>query len=121
MSPDDRQSLLDMFSAATSCQRFARLIGPDQLSLEDPITCGILYKLIVLGEAAKRLSREFRSANESWLTRTIPGLRDVLIHAYDETDFLQVWEIVQIGLPSLLDRLQIAIKALDSPRNPEKS
>ena len=33
------------------------------------------------------------------------GMRDVLIHDYEETDFEKLWEIIEIILPQLKNQL----------------
>lgn len=34
------------------------------------------------------------------------GLRDVVIHDYDELDFDILWNVIQVNLPDILPQLQ---------------
>ncbi|MGI8935491.1 MAG: HepT-like ribonuclease domain-containing protein [Phormidesmis sp.] len=40
----------------------------------------------MIGEATKRLSKEFRSQHPTILWQEIAGMRDVISHDYDEID-----------------------------------
>ena len=75
----------------------------------------VLHQLLILGEAAKRLSPEFRDAHPKIPWRKIAGLRDVLIHCYDTVDIETVWEIVKRDLPPLITFLETV-----APRDNEK-
>ena len=65
----------------------------------------VIRQLEIIGEATKRLSKQFclRHSDVPW--RRIAGLRDVLIHDYMGVDINAVWEITQKNPPPL--RLQI--------------
>ena len=52
--------------------------------------------LEVLGEATKRLSREIRIEHTEIPWRAMTGMRDVLIHAYDQIDLEEVWMAYQL-------------------------
>ena len=51
--------------------------------------------LEILGEATKRLSPEFRRLHPDLPWRAMAGMRDVLIHAYDQVDLEEVWMAYQ--------------------------
>jgi len=66
----------------------------------------VLHRLLVLGEATKRLSAEFRAqhANVPW--RQAAGLRDVLVHDYDNVNLERVWTTATEDIPLLLDLIE---------------
>ena len=78
--------------------------GFDQASfLRDPRTeFAILHQIIILGEATKRLSREFRSQHPSIPWRLIAGMRDKLIHEYHDVDLEEVWRVATVDEPRML-------------------
>ena len=51
--------------------------------------------LEILGEASKRLSPEFRHLHRDLPWRAMAGMRDVLIHAYDQADIEELWTAYQ--------------------------
>ena len=65
----------------------------------------VLYQLTVIGEAVKRLSREFRSQYPQIPWTLIAGMRDNLIHGYDLIDWDEVWRTSKADIPDLLGKI----------------
>lgn len=65
----------------------------------------ILHQLLIIGEAAKRLSSEFREQHPDIRWKPMAGMRDVLIHAYDTVDLDEVWRTVTVEVPALITKL----------------
>jgi uncharacterized protein with HEPN domain len=61
---------------------------------------------MVLGEAAKRLSKEFREKHSHIPWQAIAGHRDILIHQYDAVDLTEVWLIAKEKIPELVEFLE---------------
>jgi uncharacterized protein with HEPN domain len=59
----------------------------------------------MIGEAARRLSQEFRDRHPKIPWRGWIGLRNVMAHEYDEIDHRRVWNVVKDRLPQLLEVL----------------
>jgi uncharacterized protein with HEPN domain len=66
----------------------------------------ILHELLVLGEAAKRLSAAFRDTHPDVAWKAIAGMRDRLLHGYDDVDLDLVWKTVDEDVPALVKRLE---------------
>jgi uncharacterized protein with HEPN domain len=62
----------------------------------------ILRPLTIIGEAAKRVSAEFRASHPEVPWRQIAGFRDVVVHDYARVDLQEVWRIPQEDLPALV-------------------
>ena len=73
-----------------------------------------LRSLEIIGEAAKKISREYRSLHPVVNWRAITGMRDRLVHDYFGIDYEIVWDVVKNKIPDL--RLQIQ-KILESQRD----
>ena len=101
----DPSYLSDIVEAARLAIGFVEGVSEDQF-LNDPMRqAAVVRQLEVIGEAAKRLSEEFRTAHAEIPWRRIAGMRDILIHAYDHVDLVEVWNVVQRDLPSLVAAL----------------
>lgn len=62
----------------------------------------VQHQLLVLGEAVKRLSSQFRETHPEIPWRSIAGQRDVIVHQYDDVDMPSVWTVVTNELPGLI-------------------
>ncbi|PWU12659.1 MAG: hypothetical protein C5B51_00325 [Terriglobia bacterium] len=101
MSRDDVH-LLDILKAARQAIEFK---GPAQKAefLEDAKTqSAVLHQLLIIGEAVKRISPEFRAAHPEVPWKLIAGTRDKLIHFYEGVDLEEVWKMVTSNLPELI-------------------
>ena len=101
MSRDDA-TLLDLARAARLAREFVQ--GMDQAAfLADVKTqSAVLHQLLILGEAAKRLSPSFRDAHSQVPWPLISGMSDKLIHHYEAVDLAVVWDTIHKNLPDLL-------------------
>jgi uncharacterized protein with HEPN domain len=66
----------------------------------------VLYQLTVIGEAVKRLSKEFRTNYPEIPWTLIAGMRDNLIHGYDLIDWDEVWKTSTVDVPELLAKVE---------------
>jgi uncharacterized protein with HEPN domain len=104
--PRDDATLLDMIGASRLILEFKR--GLDRAAFYDDqkTQSAILHQLMVLGEAAKRLSPGIRSAHPEVPWSLIAGMRDNLIHEYDAVDLDEVWWTAESDIPRLLSQLE---------------
>lgn len=59
----DKQSLLDIVTAVRQVLKYGQNLNRLSLAENDEKQAAILYRLVVIGEATKRLSLEFREQN----------------------------------------------------------
>ncbi|MEX2138381.1 MAG: DUF86 domain-containing protein [Pirellulales bacterium] len=67
----------------------------------------VLHQLLIIGEAAKRLSQDFRDQRSAIPWRKIAGMRDKLIHGYDAVDLEEVWKTAVTDVPILAAALSM--------------
>ena len=68
----------------------------------------VAYDLLILGEAANKVSKRTQKANPQVPWRAIVEYRNDLIHEYQSLDLEETWEFVVRTLPSLERRLRRA-------------
>jgi uncharacterized protein with HEPN domain len=102
----DESSLVDIVQAMQRVLRFAQDLSRDRLNEDEMRQSAILYQIMIVGEAVKRLSPEFRVQHSQVPWKQMAGMRDVLTHQYDEVDLDVVWEVVQSDIPQLLSLIQ---------------
>ncbi|MEZ2226073.1 DUF86 domain-containing protein [Microcoleus sp.] len=104
--PRDNESLIDIERAARRILRYTDKISRAELEMNDEKLSAILYQIAIIGEATKRLSQDFRQQHPEIPWREIAGMRDMLIHKYDQVDFDVIWDVVQNKLPELLTQFE---------------
>ena len=102
----DSTTLLDMLKAARLAVQFKA--GFDKIAFLDDLKTqsAILHQLLVLGEAVKRVSKEFRAHHPEVPWKMLAGMRDTLIHQYDAVDLDEAWKTVSSDIPPLIALLE---------------
>jgi uncharacterized protein with HEPN domain len=70
------------------------------------LQCQDNRRLEIIGEAARRISEETQAAHPDLPWSDMVGMRNIMIHEYDDVDLVIVWETVNNDLPPLIDALE---------------
>jgi uncharacterized protein with HEPN domain len=101
MSRDDA-TLVDLARAAGLVREFVQGMDQAAFLVDAKTQSAVLHQLLILGEAAKRLSQEFRDAHPEIPWSLVAGMRDKLIHHYEAVDLGVVWDTIEKNVPELL-------------------
>jgi len=77
----------------------------------------VMLQLVVIGEATKHLSAEFRAAHPEIPWIKIRATRNVVAHAYRSVDLERIWVAVTEGLPAILAAMTPLLPLDDPPEN----
>ena len=102
----DRQSLQDMLSAARKVIAYAEGTTRETLPAVPMRLDAVLYEIVVMGEAARRLSQEIRDIHPQVPWRDIIGMRSVVAHGYDQIDDDELWQVIERSLPELIQKIE---------------
>lgn len=83
MSPDEA-TILDILNAASVAVEFCRGLDRAAFAADSRTYFAVLHQFTIIGEATKRLRVEFRSAHPEIPWKQMAGMRDVLVHRYDD-------------------------------------
>ncbi len=95
-------SILDIYNAIQRILKFTDGIAKYDLAANEEKQSAILYQIIIIGEATKRLSTEFRNYHSHIPWKDIAGMRDILAHQYDRVNLNTLWDVIQSDIPELL-------------------
>jgi uncharacterized protein with HEPN domain len=98
--------VLDMLQASRKTVEYARDLDEEHFQASSLHQDAILRQLTIVGEAAKRVSAEFRVSHPDVPWRQVAGFRDVVVHNYSRVDLQEVWRIIQEDLPTLVTLLE---------------
>jgi len=98
----DPQYLLDVLTAAKLALTY--VAGKTQEEFLGDTQCqdAVIRRLEIIGEAARRLSRQTRTTLPELAWNAMIGMRNAMIHEYDDVDLSIVWDTVQSDLPVLI-------------------
>lgn len=80
--------------------------GREELDRDRLLNLALVRLLEIIGEAAARIPPDERKRWPTIPWADIVGLRNRLIHGYDEVDFDVLWAILQDDLPPLIAELE---------------
>ena len=66
----------------------------------------VLMELVVIGEAVKGLSNDFKTASPDIPWKRVAGMRDRLIRDYRNWDLEEIWRTIQERVPELVQTLE---------------
>jgi uncharacterized protein with HEPN domain len=111
---DDKITLRQMLDYSREAVNLMQ--GRNESALDDDrlLFLAATRLLMIVGEAATRLSRECRVELPQISWRQIIGLRHILVHGYDILDNPTLWTILTRDVPQLvveLERLDLPFEA----------
>ena len=71
--------------------------------------------LEIIGEATNHLSEEITSSHDDLPWHAIVGMRNNLIHGYNEVNYEFVWATVQNDIRPLIERVRLILSGIKLP------
>jgi uncharacterized protein with HEPN domain len=98
----DLGNLVDILIAARDLLEFKGGATPDEFLQNKILQSAMIHQLVVIGEASRRLSEEFRARHPQISWPQMIALRNFLVHKYDQVDLAVVWNICERHIPELI-------------------
>ena len=108
MLPVERDSayLWDMLDSAHSACEFTAGVPFDSYKRDRKLQLAVERAVEIIGEAARRVSEEYRLAHPEIPWRSMIAQRNVLAHEYGEIKHERMWLLVTEHLPALIHDLE---------------
>jgi uncharacterized protein with HEPN domain len=78
---DDRERLRDVLEAIERIEKYT-LRGQEALANEELLQTWVAHHLMIIGEACRALSADFRTTHPAEVRALAAGLRNVIVHEY---------------------------------------
>ena len=98
----DDAYMLDMLLAARKVQSFTQNVSWEQFRHDDLLENAVMHQIQVIGEAATKVSREYRDSHPGIPWQAIIAMRNRLVHEYFDIIPERVWEVVQNSIPQMI-------------------
>lgn len=106
MPPErDRAYLWDMLNAAQGVVSTLEELTFAQYMADENLRLATERRIEIIGEAARRVSEEFKMKHPEIPWRLIVDQRNVIIHSYDEIEDERIWRLAVQDIPTLIQKL----------------
>lgn len=109
MKKDNSIYLKDIQNAINKVEEYTKNISFENLQNDNMRQDAIIRQFEIIGEAASRISDQFKVLNPDFPIKEAIRMRNFLIHGYDEVDIKVVWKTIKEDIPLLKNKL-LAIK-----------
>ena len=105
MKPDDRVRLCHIVDALSAAIRFTEGRSREDLDRDQMLAFAVLHAIQIVGEAAGKISAEFRDQYPQIPWALIMGMRHRLVHAYFDVNHDILWTTATESVPELLAQI----------------
>lgn len=109
----DTSYLLDILLYARDAVEFTADMSKEAFLSDHKCQFAVIRCFEVIGEAAKRLSKNIQTTNSDIPWSKMAKMRDLLIHAYQRVDLDEVWDTVRNDISTLITSIERLIPPED--------
>jgi uncharacterized protein with HEPN domain len=106
---EDGTRLAHMLDHAREAVEMVKGRQREDLDRDRMLNLSLVRLIEIVGEAANRVSKPKQAALPDIPWPEIIGMRNRIVHGYDEVDFDILWAVIRDDLPPLIERLSAAI------------
>ena len=96
----------DILDAMGKAEILLEDVTYDQFEADFRINFAVVRALEIVGEATKRLPMDLRRKYPEIPWKGMAGMRDRIIHGYDNVDLEVVWDVVKQDIPQIKPHIQ---------------
>jgi len=106
MRPDDKIRLQHILDESQEALHFVANLTFEAFQEDSKTVHAVIRSIEVIGEAAAKISPEYKASQPSIPWEQIVGMRNHLIHVYFDVDYETVWKTVKNDIPMLMDMVK---------------
>lgn len=115
MQHDPVASLLDIQLAGDLARELCGHVTREEFLADAKTQWAVYSQFIIIGEAANRIPRDWQLTQQQIPWQKLTGMRNRLVHGYDQVRWEIVWNTLQDDLSTLLNLIDDLLKVLRSP------
>ena len=104
--PRDNEHFTDILEACKLVISYTSNLAKDEFLNDVKCQDAVIRRFEIIGEAARRISEEMKSKYPEIPWHEMTGMRNIMIHEYDDVDMVIVWETVKKDIPSLISSIE---------------
>ena len=106
MSKDFLVYLEDILDAMEKAEMFIAGLTYEQFETDLKTNFAVVRAIEIIGEATKRLPMTIRDQYPNLPWKDLAGMRDVIIHGYDNVNLRIVWDVVKQDIPRIKPQIE---------------
>ena len=99
----------DILDGMNKAEELLEGVSYSQFEADFRINFAVVRALEIIGEAAKRLPDDLRLRYPDIPWKGMAGMRDRIIHGYDNVDLQIVWDVVKRDIPELKPKIELIL------------
>jgi uncharacterized protein with HEPN domain len=119
MKRDPRVYLDDILDAMNKAEMFVAGMSYEQFENDLRTHYAVTRALEIVGEATRRLADSFREQYPDVPWRDMAGMRDRIIHGYDNVNLRIVWDVVKQDIPQVRPLIEQILTDLEDQSTTE--
>ena len=117
---EDVRRLQDILEAITLIEKYTAG-GRAEFDQSDLVRVWVVHHIEIIGEAARAMTAELRTAHPEIPWAPISAMRNILVHQYFDIDPEEVWSVVARDLPTLKQQITKILGALNQEGSDESA
>ena len=110
MSTEFLDYVEDILDAMDKAEILLEDVTYNQFESDFRINFAVVRALEIIGEATKRLPMDLRRQYPRIPWKGMAGMRDRIIHGYDNVDLQIVWDVVKQDIPPVKPQIQLILE-----------
>jgi len=98
--------LEDIIDAITHIVEYTTNSTQEVFEKDDYMQDAVIRRFEIIGEAVKHIPEDFRKSHPEIPWKLATGMRDVLIHNYNEVNFERLWKTIKEDLPQFKKQIK---------------